>query len=1215
MKTNWRHWVLAMGLCAPFLAAHADSMIKPLPFQHAWTDIAQITANDNWSGVQGIEGYLGQDITTVTGADPQTLLGVSANATDLDVVANQSNPNTTSAGGVIEFHLADPTIALQGSGTADAPYLLIHLDTRGKANINVAYNLRDVDGSADNAIQPVALQYRVGGTGNFTNVPAGFVADATTGPSLATLVTAVSATLPVDADNQQLVQVRIITANASGNDETVGIDDIAVTGTDAGGPPVLSISDASGAEGDGPGNTMSGMLIARLSAPAGPGGVSFTATTAGGTATPDVDFIPQSWGGVIPEGLDALIFQVPVIGDTTPEADETFFINLSDVAGAVLGDGQGVGTIVNDDFVVVPIHDVQGAGATSPFANQFVTLEGVVTGRKGNGFFLQASDAEADANALTSEGVFVFTSSAPPAAAAVGNRVRVQGTVIEYIPAADPNQLPLTEISGSPLVTELSTGNALPMPVAITVAMTNPAGGLGQLEHLEGMRVSVASLTTIAGSEGNATPHNATGSVNGIIHAVVTGVARPFREPGIQAPDAAPGGGTTPPIPRWDANPEILTIDSDSLGGAGFALDLPAGSVIEGLTGPLDYGFRRYTLHRDPLVAINVVPGANPRAARLPGSDEFTVAAYNLERFYDNINDPNDDSVASLAAYTTRLKKASLGIRNYLHAPDILVAIEVEKLEVLQALASRINSDAVAAGQPDPQYVAYLEEGNDVGGIDVGVLVKTATVAAAIPRVDVLSVTQVGKDTTWLQPDGSTGLLNDRPPLAVDAMVHYADGRTFPVTVIGVHQRSLIDAELDTAAGDRVRKKRQRQAEFLADYIQQRQVASPETRLVVLGDFNAFAFNDGLADTMNVVSGTPTPDAETAVPGDGIDLVDPDLVNLGELAPAGERYSFVFDGNAQTLDHVLLNEELIVTSDASLDHARINADFQDTHRSIDTTATRTADHDPVIAYFAPRVMADVSVSAGTVATSAGGAGTLQFRSSVRNHGPQAAEAVAVGFAVDAELPTMTVAAPHGWTCDTAQVEAGRTSVACETPSMALDAEAAFTISASTTAESVHQTVNLAAAVVTKSLDPNAANDEASASVNIMAKVDLSTQVAGPRKGARPGTPALVSVTLRNAGPYEAIKTKLTITGNAAATGVTLPAPAGWQCAVEGDDSSFIAECAYTKLFGAKTSQRFDLTVVAPAQGILSVTALAHSDSVDTNVANDAANYSQMVSTP
>src|SRR3546814_9930593 len=64
--------------------------------------------------------------------------------------------------------------------------------------------------------------------------------------------------------------------------------------------------------------------------------------------------------------------------------------------------------------------------------------------------------------------------------------------------------------------------------------------------------------------------------------------------------------------------------------------------------------------------------------------------------------------------------------------------------------------------QPDPQYAAYLEEGNDVGGIDVGYLVSTAEVGACIPRVQVLGVTQEGKATTWIEPDGDTSLLNDR---------------------------------------------------------------------------------------------------------------------------------------------------------------------------------------------------------------------------------------------------------------------------------------------------------------------------------------------------------------------------------------------------------------------------------------------------------------------
>lgn len=219
------------------LASPENTTPQTLPFSQNWTTTTLITANDDWSGVAGIEGFLGQDVTVATGVDPQTLLTTSALPSDLDAIANSPNPDTLANGGVAEFDtIANPSIAFQGSGTADAPNLIFNLNTTGRTSITVAYNLRDIDGSTDNAIQPVALQYRVGNTGNFTNVPAGFVADASSGPSLATLVTPVSAVLGTDANNQPLVQVRVITSNAVGSDEWVGVDDINVTGTTGGTP-------------------------------------------------------------------------------------------------------------------------------------------------------------------------------------------------------------------------------------------------------------------------------------------------------------------------------------------------------------------------------------------------------------------------------------------------------------------------------------------------------------------------------------------------------------------------------------------------------------------------------------------------------------------------------------------------------------------------------------------------------------------------------------------------------------------------------------------------------------------------------------------------------------------------------------------------------------------------------------------------------------------
>lgn len=221
--------ILAIGLLAFAPSRLFNNTPQTLPFSQNWSTTTLITANDDWSGVPGIEGYLGQDITTVTGTDPQTLLGVSASPTDLDVVAQAAA--TATNGGVLEVDgIVDPTIAMQGSGTADAPYIVLNLTTTGLQNITIGYNLRDLDAGADNAVQQFALHYRVGNTGNFTNVPAGYVADATTA-NTATQVTPVNAVLPAACDNQSLIQVRIMTTNAVGNDELVGVDDINVTGS------------------------------------------------------------------------------------------------------------------------------------------------------------------------------------------------------------------------------------------------------------------------------------------------------------------------------------------------------------------------------------------------------------------------------------------------------------------------------------------------------------------------------------------------------------------------------------------------------------------------------------------------------------------------------------------------------------------------------------------------------------------------------------------------------------------------------------------------------------------------------------------------------------------------------------------------------------------------------------------------------------------------
>jgi hypothetical protein len=437
---------------------------------------------------------------------------------------------------------------------------------------------------------------------------------------------------------------------------------------------------------------------------------------------------------------------------------------------------------------------------------------------------------------------------------------------------------------------------------------------------------------------------------NGVFYGVITGLGRPFREAGVEVPDPLPPGSPCC-VPSFDANPERLRVDSDGQPGAS-ALEVIAGAIVSGLTGPLDYAFRTYTILPDPAAPPVVTGNVSAVPVPAPAADEFSVACFNLQRFFDDVNDPGiSEPVLTATAFANRLQKASLAIRDVLRTPDILGVVEVENLATLQALASRINADAVAAGQPDPGYQAHLVEGNDIGGIDVGFMVKSA------PRVDVIDVVQVGKDATFTNPDtGLPELLNDRPSLVLRATVQPPSGLAVPVTVIVNHLRSLSGVD-DPVDGNRVRAKRRAQAEFLADLIQARQLADPSERIVSVGDYNAFQFNDGYVDSIGTIQGTPTP-ADNVVLASG-DLVNPDLGNLVGLAAEEQRYSFSFDGNAQVLDHILVTQNLLPFL-RGFHYGRSDADFPESFRNDPTRPERLSDHDAPVAYFSAASIGDTS---------------------------------------------------------------------------------------------------------------------------------------------------------------------------------------------------------------------------------------------------------------
>ena len=582
------------------------------------------------------------------------------------------------------------------------------------------------------------------------------------------------------------------------------------------------------------------------------------------------------------------------------------------------------------------IAEIQGNKGTSPYEKEVVRVSGIVTAIVRKGFYIQTPDASVDKDPKTSEGILVYGENSV-ASVSLGDLAQVDGTVTEFRPRTEKIFLSITELT-RPTVKVISKNNPLPAPILLTSADLDPKGKLDQMERFEGMRVT-ADLVVVAPTTGYTNEKTRLATSNGVFFTSLQNTPRPFREPGIEILtailDKLPAA-----TPTFDMNPEILRVDSSSQTGAK-TIDVPAGATIKGLTGVIDYSRKFYTLLTDattvPVIAN--VKGFTPVSPA--GDREVTVASFNIENFFDDeVNSSNVTKEVTIPkeAFQKRLNKVSLAIRNVLSTPDILGIIEVENLKVLQKIASKVNADAVAAGKPDPKYVAYLEEGNDIRGIDVGFLVRST-------KIKVLETKQLAKDeklnygTTF--PDQK---LFDRTPLLLRAEVIDAKAqKPFALTVIVNHFKSYRGID-DKKDGDQTRNKRRLEAEWLAAFVHERGKADATERILLCGDFNAFQFNDGYNDLIGILKGKS--DQNVLVPSKTAYTTG--MANLIDYIDQKSRYSYTFDGSAQALDHILVNKP-VRARPLKFGYARLSADFPLVYSNDGDRPERVSDHDaPVV---------------------------------------------------------------------------------------------------------------------------------------------------------------------------------------------------------------------------------------------------------------------------
>lgn len=748
--------------------------------------------------------------------------------------------------------------------------------------------------------------------------------------------------------------VRFLDLNATGSDDGLAIDDFTVIGL-AQTPAVVNAESLAFVEGDS--SSVANVRISLTAAVGTP--VSFTATTNPGTATAGSDYVDTTTGVTIPAGATSATVPVTILGETDVEPNEAFTVTLSGFSAGVpvfIGNSYpSVVTIVNDDPRQL-ISAIQGSGDTSPVVGNIVSIEGIVTGRAARGFFVQEEDADQDADPMTSEGVFVFLNQAPDPQVTQGARVRVVAPLVEFNRSPAAQKLTVTELVAPAAVTVVSTGN--PLPTALV--LPDPAGTntIDAFERYEGMRVSLPGTLRVVGpTDGSMNDSTSAAVPFGTLYVTRDGLPRPFREPGTDPLDLLSDVPTPCARPCNDSNEEIIGIDTDDFGTP--ALELGAGQTVSGAVGPLHYDFGGYFIVHDNTVPLLVGGTADPVPVPVANGHELTIATFNMQRLYDDVDDAsvpaNEEPVVTPAGFAHRLGKLSAAVRTSLRMPDIIGVVEVENVATLQRLADRINTDA---GTDNPEYGACLIDGPGFGRLDVGFLYKQRRVAGAGSprRVELPACTAELTSETHVDPrDGSVDLVYDRPPLRLSATVHDSSGASLPVTVIANHFLSLLsvsDTTVDGAStdGERGRQKRRAQAERLAQFIHNRQAANPNEAIVVIGDFNAFQFNDGYGDIVGGVAGLPAAAGDQLTPV-GDFLLNGDLVNLAGTSVPAQQYSYVEGGSAQILDHVLLNPAMAsIAVGERLEHARINADFANAFRDTPNDPRRSSDHDPVVAY-------------------------------------------------------------------------------------------------------------------------------------------------------------------------------------------------------------------------------------------------------------------------
>jgi predicted extracellular nuclease len=817
------------------------------------------------------------------------------------------------------------------------------------------------------------------------------------------------------------------------------------TVTDEAGPTRIAIDDVSVVEGDD-GTSVLTFTVTRSDAD---GAFTLDYATADGSATAGSDYaaaggsLAFTAGGALTQTIS-----ITINGDTTLEQNETFTVGLSNLqvtAGAAeITDAQGTGTIVTDDVSIVYIHDVQGAAHYSPIlagegifafnqqsATQ-VTVRGIVTAvdtfagsNNVAGFYITEEVGDWDANGLTSEGIFVRTTSAT-AGLTVGETVTVTAHVTEYQDFTNLNRTMLTGVSSImqgndtvalPTFVIGSDGRAL--PTAVT-SNDNPtffeyeAGGafdpqqdaIDYYETIEGMRVTLPDAVVadgfVSGSDNfvyfgayssSLADQNLLNSRGGY---TVTGDPQFYPVDTATPDDDVVTGGQV--LTDGATHPDILELDFGNVGRGGTsAYDqlLTMGDRLGDVTGILDFDFNRVKLYVTDALTDEVVAGladtpVQEVTALAEVDRQLRIATFNVE----NLSPVGTTFSGSQVTQEAKFDLLADQIATHLNAPDIII------LEEIQDNSGTGNDGTVEANLVYEKLIAELFDrtgktyqwvdeapvngavgGAPGGNIRVGFLYDTARVQLG----------DLAADATIEQRRTYTDAIGDGVATAGDLIavndaglgIDPADwagtrrsivgeftfnGQT--INVFGNHLPSkggsedAIQLDQDNTTGSPANGDWDTRVKLAEDIYQvQARAVEAGGRVVSGGDFNEYWFYRPL----EVLTGYATEDGVAREGGVRFDNL------MVEKLSAAERFSYDFDGRSQALDTMLADQAM--SDVATYDVVHINTGYNDRAGAVNPASS---DHDPSLALFDMRNFDEVLTTTAANDAIDGMGGTDRF---------------------------------------------------------------------------------------------------------------------------------------------------------------------------------------------------------------------------------------------